>query len=222
MKIQIYGERCSGTNYLQKLIENNIHDVFIEWEYGYKHWFNSCIPEDKTKTCDTLFIFISRNACDWLRSLHKKPHCVHSSLKDITFSKFIKTEWQCVLPYRYDNGNGSEMMCERDPDTNNRFQNVIRLRNKKYNFFWNIQHKVKHFIHIQYEDLKADPKHTIKYLCKLFDLKQKAEFTDVTSYKGLNQVVYKNINYNKINHEDKRFILSELDVEMEGKLGYFY
>ncbi len=36
-KIQIYGERCSGTNYLEDVITKNFN-VDITWEYGWKHF----------------------------------------------------------------------------------------------------------------------------------------------------------------------------------------
>ena len=37
-KYTIYGERCSGTNYLENIININF-DVNITWEYGWKHFF---------------------------------------------------------------------------------------------------------------------------------------------------------------------------------------
>lgn len=38
-KCTIYGERCSGTNYLQNIITENF-DVTITWEYGWKHFLD--------------------------------------------------------------------------------------------------------------------------------------------------------------------------------------
>jgi hypothetical protein len=37
-KYTIYGERCSGTNYLENIINMNF-DVNVTWEYGWKHFF---------------------------------------------------------------------------------------------------------------------------------------------------------------------------------------
>ena len=53
-KYTIYGERCSGTNYLQYIMSINF-DVKITWEYGRKHFFGF---EDKklNNSEDTLFI----------------------------------------------------------------------------------------------------------------------------------------------------------------------
>ena len=54
----IYGERCSGTNYLQDVIERNF-DVELTWEYGFKHFFGFQ-EEQLKKSDDTLFICIIR------------------------------------------------------------------------------------------------------------------------------------------------------------------
>ena len=37
-KVTIYGERCSGTNYLENLLLLNF-DIEIVWDYGSKHFF---------------------------------------------------------------------------------------------------------------------------------------------------------------------------------------
>jgi hypothetical protein len=37
-KVTIYGERCSGTNYLEQLLIKNF-DVEVVWTYGWKHFF---------------------------------------------------------------------------------------------------------------------------------------------------------------------------------------
>lgn len=37
-KYTIYGERSSGTNYLENLITLNF-DVTLTWKYGWKHFF---------------------------------------------------------------------------------------------------------------------------------------------------------------------------------------
>jgi hypothetical protein len=54
----IYGERCSGTNYLQDLIEINF-DVETTWDYGWKHFFGF---NDVSKSDDTLLfvLFVTR------------------------------------------------------------------------------------------------------------------------------------------------------------------
>ena len=61
-KYTIYGERCSGTNYLENIIDINF-DVNLTWEYGHKHFFGH--QDNKLKNSDdTLFICIVRNLPD--------------------------------------------------------------------------------------------------------------------------------------------------------------
>ena len=66
----IYGERCSGTNYLEELLLLNF-DVEIVWDYGWKHFFGF---DDLTNSDDTLFIGIIRNLEDWINSLYREKH----------------------------------------------------------------------------------------------------------------------------------------------------
>ena len=37
-KYTIYGERCSGTKYLEQLMDSNF-DIKLTWEFGWKHFF---------------------------------------------------------------------------------------------------------------------------------------------------------------------------------------
>ena len=39
-KFTIYGERCSGTNYLEEIILHNFN-INVTWDYGWKHFFGS-------------------------------------------------------------------------------------------------------------------------------------------------------------------------------------
>ena len=76
-KFTIYGERCSGTNYLENIIKINF-DVDITWEYGFKHFFGFQ-DEQLKQSDDTLFICIVRNLPDWINSFYRTPH--HLQLK---------------------------------------------------------------------------------------------------------------------------------------------
>jgi hypothetical protein len=69
-KFTIYGERCSGTNYLENLVLENF-DVELTREYGSKHFFGF---SDLSGSDDTLFIGIVRNPYDWFNSLYTYKH----------------------------------------------------------------------------------------------------------------------------------------------------
>ncbi len=66
----IYGERCSGTNFLENSIKENF-ELELTWKYGFKHFFG----HDSLKNSDnTLFIGIVRNPFDWINSFYEEKH----------------------------------------------------------------------------------------------------------------------------------------------------
>ena len=79
-KCTIYGERCSGTNYLENIIKMNFN-VDITWKYGWKHFFGF---QDKAlkNSDDTLFLCIVRNLPDWINSFYREQH--HLPLRYMT------------------------------------------------------------------------------------------------------------------------------------------
>lgn len=79
-KVQIFGERCSGTNYLQNLLLKNF-DVSVTWECGFKHFFG--FDEDKYND-KILFICIVRNPVDWINILYIKKWHLPNDLKKKT------------------------------------------------------------------------------------------------------------------------------------------
>lgn len=178
-RFTIYGERCSGTNYLQELIEMNF-DVETTWDYGWKHFFGF---NDVSNSDDTLFICIIRDPYTWLNSLYRIPHHItHTIRGDAT--KFLNNE-----VFSYDDHNESrdetkEMMNDRHIYTNERYKNIFELRYTKLNYLTvDLPTKVKHHIFIRYEDLLYDFKNTMN-LIKSTGLKVKENivFPENTKY----------------------------------------
>ena len=89
-RVAIYGERCSGTNYLEELLKLNF-DVEITWEYGWKHFFGFNNLEGSD---DVLFIGIVRNLEDWVNSFFREKHHVPKNLCGKT--KFLTGEFYSV------------------------------------------------------------------------------------------------------------------------------
>jgi hypothetical protein len=79
MKVTIYGERCSGTNYLEELLRLNFN-VEIVWNFGWKHFFGT---NDLSHSDDVLFIGIIRNLEDWINSFYREQHHLPPQLKNI-------------------------------------------------------------------------------------------------------------------------------------------
>lgn len=221
-RIQIYGERASGTNFLKQLLVKNIPNIAHTSQYGWKHFFP---PKDFPNSDNCLFIVIYRDPFDWLRSLHLQPHHTHPSLKKISFSKFIRTEWQCVWDELADvqpgdEKYGTEMLFERDPLTGKRFENVIQLRNAKNIAFEELKQKVKNIEFVKYEELKKNPKRLINKIKKRFKISSLDNILTVDTYKGITKKKYIPKEYAPIDDNDLLFIKNNLKTSLEKKIGY--
>jgi hypothetical protein len=220
-RIQIYGERCSGTNYLECLISQNLRGVQIRWDFGWKHYFPHVGAADTT---DCLFVIVYRNPFDWLRSLHRNPWHAAPDLRGLTFSEFIRREWWCiwdehahVLPG--DRSYGTEMLHERHPVTQQRFANVIQMRSAKVFGWESLRSRIESSLYIRYEDLSANPEQFITTMSEGFGIEKTPLFRDVNTYKGLGSN-FVPAAYDEIHEEDLNHIVAHLDVELENDIGY--
>lgn len=221
-RIQLYGERASGTNYLKQLLVKNIPNTAHTNQYGWKHFFP---PKTFPNSEDCLFIVIYRNPFDWLRSLHLQPHHTHPSLKNISFSEFIRTEWQCIWDewanvHPDDEKYRKEMLFERNPITGERFENVIKLRNAKIKAFELLKKKVTQIEYIRYEDLVIEPEKFINKLTQKYGLHLKEPFKNINTYKGITPKEYKPKTYKEIADNDLKYINLNLDTAIERRIGY--
>ena len=98
---QVLGERCSGTNYVHALIEENLKDLkssgciskhFIPW-YLDKAKINSN-SYYQVPIQNMLYIVVIRDVFDWVRSFYETPHHTDGSIKKLSFTDFIRTPWK--------------------------------------------------------------------------------------------------------------------------------
>lgn len=142
-KVTIYGERCSGTNYLEELLLLNF-DIEIVWDYGWKHFFGFNNLRD---TDDVLFIGIIRNLEDWVNSLYREKHHLPSNLTADMDTFLTKTF------YSIDKTN-KEIMNDRNMVTKEKYKNIFELRRIKNNFLIEkMPTLVKNYCLITYDDL---------------------------------------------------------------------
>lgn len=152
--IQIFGERCSGTNFLTKLIEKNL-EVPLKFRYGWKHfpcWYdtpfeNRISPTQGRDYCtlegneNFLFIVIVRDPYDWLRSFFLQPFHVSHRVPRTRFYSFIRSRWY--------SGDEDKAICgpagiyDRDPETNGYFNNILHLRSARIENFLKLMHKAE-------------------------------------------------------------------------------
>jgi hypothetical protein len=167
---------------------------------------------------------IFRSPYDWLSSFHNNPPHVDKTLKNLTFSEFIRKEWKCVYnseskTKETDPLFGKEMMYERNPKTGDRFKNILEMRNYKVKEFLSLEKKVLNYAKFRYEDLRDNPK-ILKSLSEEFKLKLKEDdIVNYTKYKNTNKI-YHPKKYPPISIVDRFYIRKHLDLKQEKSIGY--
>jgi hypothetical protein len=159
-KYTIYGERCSGTNYLENIININF-DVNISWKYGWKHFFGWNDAQLKNSD-DTLFICIVRNLPDWINSFYRDMY--HLPLKyknnmseEKKLDEFLNKEFWSFNDNDNNRDTSKEIMEDRNMYTKERYKNIFELRHTKIKWMLeDLPNKVKNCIFIRYEDLIND------------------------------------------------------------------
>lgn len=210
----IKGERCTGTNYLQKLIEINLGCPYIP-NTGWKHGYTRFCAIDATVST-FLTIVISRNVIDWIRSFYTSPH--HLPNTDTgrwnngsrpSFSDFIR---QQVYP------TGSEVVGDVHPFYLRSPNNVLELRNWKTEHFLCLSNVLPNVHYVKYEDLIADPARVIAEINdRWFGVDY--QFKNWTKYK-YNDWNYKPKKYFTIRDENLAFIRDNINWDLEAKMGY--
>ncbi len=232
--LQIFSERCSGSNYVEALL---MYNFFPEREmyaskFGHKHfppWLELPIeqyygpPRNYTyeDSDQTLFIVVFRDPYDWIRSFYLKPWYAHKDLLNLRFSKFIREKWR--LDY-----TATDIIREFafnefvDKYTNGSyFENPMKLRAAKTENFLLIKNRVKNIYFLNYETIRDYPEEVIKEIGEIFGLKKISDFKNVQYYKDdPRQGKYNQKKYNQISQEDLNYINSQLDLELEVMLGY--
>jgi len=220
----ILGERVSGTCMLNSLLVQNIPGLTAV-SYNHKHFFQDEDALRRADTSKTLFIYITREPIAWLNSMCKSPYHAHVSLKNKDLSSFIRAEWFCVEDEasgvsQDSRKYGSEMRHERDPETGKRFRNVIAMRSSKIRHTLSLADIVENFVHVRLHDLQSDPETFLTAICTNYNLRRTSKFAPVRTVRGKGKVVYTPSSYPELSDSDKEYILGELDLDIEARLGY--
>ena len=153
-RVTIYGERCSGTTYLEELIKLNF-DVEITWNYGWKHFFGF---NDFKNSDDVLFIGIIRNLEDWINSLYRDKYHLPTHLTQ-NVDTYLTNEFYSIEL------DGSEMIVDKHIETTEKYRNIFELRLVKNKFLINKMPKlVKNYCLITHDNLINNFKNTMEKL----------------------------------------------------------
>jgi hypothetical protein len=187
-KYTIYGERCSGTNYLENIINMNF-DVNLTWEYGWKHFFGF---HNLKNSDDTLFICIVRNLPDWINSFYREMHHLpllykKNMLEEEKIDEFLNKEFWSFVDNNGNRDISNEIMEDRNIYTRERYKNIFELRHTKTKWMLeDLPNKVKNCVFIKHEDLINDFEKTLlKIKDKGLEVKKNINFPLNTNiYKG--------------------------------------
>lgn len=219
--LQIFGERCSGTNYVAALLRRNLPQLTVTDRYGWKHGFTDRVT-DAAPGC--LFVVVHRDAFDWVRSLCRQPWHAAAPLRDRPLGEFVREPWWCEwgrdmqLPPD-DPRRGTEMVHERDPATGERFANALLLRTAKYRDWATLPGRVRHVLAVRYEDAAAEPRRFVRDVARRFGLWRWPWLRGVATRKG-GPERFVATRYEPIAPVDLEWIVDQLDEELERSCGY--
>lgn len=194
IKFTILGERCSGTNYLENLVQKNL-DIIITWEYGWKHFFGF---SDYSKADDTLFIGIYRNLLDMLDSLYVEHHHLPHHLRreyGCDPSNFLQKECFSYDDHNYSLDQRVEIMEDRNIYTKERYNNILEMRATKMKFLLNdMKNRTKNYILISYEDLVKNWDKFLLDISQKYNIRLKNSIpVNHEEYKSFNRIKFKNV-----------------------------
>ena len=219
-RFQVYGQRCSGTNALIKLLERNLEDLEFTEEFGFKHWL---VPPEVEIPEDVFVIVIARQVDQWLRSLHAKPWHAHADLKELEFGDFIRAEWRSVWDEDFwgiDRDHPKflqpieEEFC---PQTGLPFPNVIAMRTAKLRNWLDVALQAQGHALVSHRELVSRPEEVISRLASASESKKRTEFVPVDTYKGQDSRQFVPTEYPPLRSEDAAFIRRYLNGAIESR-----
>lgn len=222
----IFGERHSGTNFLERLISgkdswggsssDKAFEIPVTWEYGWKHFFG--FHDDlliNPKSNNTLFLGIIRNPYDWLMAMYKMPHHIRDHKGPKWSDRFDNIEDFLTnndLIARYsDPALDNNINLDINPYTLNGYKNIFELRQVKLHYLlYMLPSMVQNYTLIKYEELSNNSTKFIE---------------DISNYYNLPILHTIHNTHNLSNYEIdpsiKQFINSSLDWSLENICGYF-
>lgn len=205
-KIKIYGERNSGTIYLEWLIHKNLVAEIVEgFEFGWKHRLAPVEDEltDLMKN-EILYLCLVKNPYSWLLSMHKRPY-QHEVLKDLSFSEFI----------RYSYGD---------------YKNPVALWNIKNRSYVELGNHVRHHMILKYEDLLKEPRTQLDHIAEVFSIEKPGLFINIqkllTNKHGIRREKFHTEYYikeawrKKLHRDQINFINSNIDQDLMRQFDY--
>jgi hypothetical protein len=245
---QVLGERCSGTNYLAALIEENfhflksleknkifIHKHFIPWVFNPDE-INSSFYYQIPKQ-NIIYIVLIRNVYDWIRSFYLQPFHIENH-GTLGFDHFVFSEIEIIKPddlipsSTFFNLSFFDQLDKRkyteylhfhldhlNPLTGVPFKNLLELRSVKYRNYLEFRKFVPNIIYLSFEQVKQDPEAFIDWFSGLIR-SPKAEYVSIDTYRNDKYTPFIKKEYFGLTEEQKAKIEELVDKEIEAIFGY--
>jgi len=207
-KIKIYGERNTGTIYLEWLLKKNLDVELVDgFEFGWKHRLAPG-EEEMTEVMkrEVIYLCLIKNPYSWLLSMHKRPYH-HEKLRELSFAEFIRVSYGDY----------------RNPVV------MWTLKNRSYD---NLGKFLDHHMLIKYEDILKDPKKAIEDVTEKFGIEKPGLFRNIhnilTNSHGMTRQTFHTDYYlkerwrEKLNQDHITHINKYLDRELMEKLHYSF
>jgi hypothetical protein len=198
----IFGERHSGTNWLERLINIRLNLSIIN-NFGdntSKHFIRYIDWKLLSNSHKTLFICITRNIYDWIHGFYKLPHHVSGNICD-SMENFLTKEWKNE---------------ERDYDfiSLKPYNNIFEMRKSKLYYYYNyLPILVDNLLIIRYEDLLVNPENIIDFISNNFNCIK-------TTRKYVPMILPKQKKLYKVKDHIRQIINSSADWEAENLFQY--
>lgn len=204
-KFTIYGERHSGTNFLEQCIKNRF-GLELTYFFGFKHFFGWTKPETISYhklSLHTLFIGIVRDPYQWTIAMLNAPHHVHPH-RTVNIPTFLTSEWYST------DYHDKEIMDDRSFITKQRYKNIFDMRTTKYKYLAEIMPVIApNYVLFSYDTFLKNHDNYLNILQNRFSLKKIGEAP---------KPIIKN-SYS-VNPEIKDIIDNNLDWTLEQSLGF--
>lgn len=221
--VQVFGQRCSGTNVLTKLVAANFGAGAVTDRYGFKHWF---VPAQVLFPADVLVLVVAREAQGWARSLHRQPWHAHPDLKTLGFAEFIRAEWHSYWDREFGGIcethplHGREMLHEREPATGKRFGNPLLKRTAKLRDWTGLAARAHNVAFLDQDVLHRAPRDLVCVLAELLGAVPAGDYGPIETYKGNGFRRFEPTRYPDVSADDGAFIRDQLDPQVEAHFGF--
>jgi len=205
--IKIFGERNSGTRYLEQLLRLNLRKVrFCSWLYsrksGWKHGFprmSKCVHIKD----NTLFVFVVRDLRPWLKSMYHNRY--HFSFKG-GFGEFV---------------NGYMVNEDKRPDHDvlvypEERGNVVDIRKRKFLASYRFMGQVRFAIMLNLEDAQSRPEDVIDFICSTFRIPRAPAFRPYNTHTKLKTQCLQNREYTDLSFQG--LYVHQIDYELEARI----